>query len=96
MKTQIKFNGNKNLVVIQTPLSSTTFTQVTCLMTDKELEEAKKERPDLIFRQATDLPTEEPQSEAALVPEDETKGITIRGMTLPHNLDEMINNLLKD
>lgn len=98
MKTEIKFDGNKHIVVIRTPLSSSTFTQVTCLMSDEELTIAKAERPDLIFAIASDLKDELKNKEElpVAIPDDETKGITVKGMTLPHDLDALINHLFEE
>jgi hypothetical protein len=96
VSTQIKFNGNKHIVIIQTPVSSKSFTQVTCLMSEEEYEAAKLERPDLVFKLATDLDsTPEETGTEPQPPEDETKGITITGLTLPHNLDTLINQLFE-
>lgn len=94
----------KHIVVIETPISTKSFTQVTCLMTDEEFEEAKRERPDLVFTMAADLPVstdsidntvEEPKTES-LPALREDQGITITGMTLPHDLDILINKVLED
>jgi hypothetical protein len=83
------------MVVIQTPVSSKSFTQVTCLMTDEEFEAAKLERPDLIFKLASELPVEDKVKQVVVPEEDETKGITVRGMTIPHDIDNLINQLFE-
>lgn len=89
---------HKNLVIIQTPVSSTVFTQVTCLMSDEEFEEAKQERPDLVFMLASELPVEAPKQEPLPVPVGlrDDQGITVTGMTLPANIDELIEKVLED
>jgi|SRR5580692_952880 hypothetical protein len=101
MKQRIKFDGNKRMVIIQTPVFSSSFTQVTCLMTEDEYELARTERPDLVFRYASEM-EEVPEGspvgpDLTLVqePEDETKGITVKGLTLPHDLDALINHLFE-
>lgn len=94
---------HKNIVVIKTPITQQGFTQVTCMMSDDELREAKAERPDLIFTLARDMEEavgietgeREPIPEIPVI-EDETKGITVRGMTLPHNLEYLIDEVLKE
>lgn len=90
----------KSIIIVQTPVHFKVFTQVTCLMDEDELAQAKKERPDLIFQLASKLPDivqEEVESRLPLVEavEDETKGITVKGMTLPANLDYLINKVLE-
>ena len=95
---------SKHIVIVSTPVYKKSFTQVTCMMTDQELEDAKLERPDLMFMKANDLPVEDsiqevceslPDSEQ-LPPLTEEQGITVKGMTLPHNLDDLIVNLFKE
>jgi len=97
MKTQITFNGNKSLVIIQTSVAAKSFTQVTCLMSDEEFESAKKERPDLIFTKAAEMPSDGdyiPELPVGGIVEDETKGITVTGMALPHDLEARANKIL--
>ena len=86
----------KDIIIIQTPVSSKTFTQVTCLMDEDELSQAKLERPDLVFIRASEMP------EAVNIPDpdkpsirnlDNPLGITIRGMTLPADLEEQLEKL---
>ena len=86
---------SKSIIIIQTPVCSTSFKQVTCLMSDEELKAAKLERPDLVFKLADELPsTGDFTPEIKQEPDDETKGITVRGLTLPHDLDYLINQVL--
>jgi hypothetical protein len=96
----------KSIIIVQTPVHFKAFTQVTCLMDDDELEQAKKERPDLIFRKAQELPVQEPIPEPAhgfqtldcepveLKELTEDQGITVKGMTLPANLDYLIQKVI--
>lgn len=67
----------KKIVVVETPPTMTPFKQVTTLMTDAELEEAKKERPDLIFKLAEELPS---QGEVDI---ENKYGVSVRGMITP-------------
>lgn len=83
---------DKRIVVIQTSPTAKYFKQVTCLMNDNELVQAKLERPDLIFRLKEDLK----QAEDIPIQEiDESKGISIHGMTLPYNIEERLKEILK-
>jgi hypothetical protein len=82
---------DKRIVVIETSPTSKIFKQVTCLMTDEELAEAKLERPDLIFRLKEDL---QPEKEPEIVI-DESKGISIKGMSLPYNIEDKLKEILK-
>lgn len=94
---------HKSIIVISTPVSAKAFTQVTVLMDEDELAEAKLERPDLIFQLAADLPAEvpgvpgvpveAPAQEGVVLTEEQ--GITIKGMTLPHNFTELVNKVME-
>jgi hypothetical protein len=89
---------HKNIVIIQTPVYAKSFTQVTCLMSDDELAAAKLERPDLVFMLAKDMPKDEVQQQEeqlSLPGLREDQGITVKGMTLPANIDEMIEKVLE-
>lgn len=84
---------DKHIVEIKTPPSAKRFVQVTCLMTDEELLEAQLERPDLIFRKC------EPEPVAVqVVPEveDLDKGITVRGMVMPYDIEEQAAKILNE
>lgn len=87
----------KRIVLIETPVFMKSFTQVKCEMTDEELEQAKKERPDLVFRLIKDLPLEllpKKEERTPSIFDDETKGITLHGMSLPHNFEEQVDKIL--
>ena len=86
----------KRIVLIETPIYQKSFTQVTCEMTDEELEQAKRERPDLVFRLLKDLPISLPDKEEVQPSlfDDETRGITVRGMTLPYDFEEQVDKVL--
>ena len=92
---------NKHIVVIETPPWATRRIQVTDLMSLEELEEAKRERPDLIFTLAKDLPEKEPVSEPVSDKSDKPsrfslenpKGYSIHGMVMPHNLEDIVKDL---
>lgn len=68
----------RSIYVISTPPTAVEQISVTALLSDEELKEAKKERPDLIFTPGTELP------EAAEVIEEEPvlEPLTVKGMTL--------------
>ena len=88
----------KNIVIIQTPPTAIKFISVTDLMTDEELAAAKLERPDLIFKLASELSANEldnikKESEDEVMAEDDSKGITITGMTLPSDFEEQVRKL---
>ena len=82
----------KNIVIIQTPPTAIKFISVTDMMTDEELAAAKLERPDLIFKLASEV--NELHVSAEINPnEDVSKGITITGMTLPSDFEEQVRKL---
>jgi hypothetical protein len=92
---------NKSIVVIRTPIFAKAFTQVTCLMSDGELEEAKSERPDLTFEKLipeldTSVATEVIESQLDKEMEDVNigPGITVRGMVQPFDIEEQAAKLL--
>jgi hypothetical protein len=72
---------HKKIIVIETPPTMVPFKQVTTLMTEEELATAKKERPDLIFRLAEELPS----TGDVQIPED-TYGVSVKGMITPGDL----------
>jgi hypothetical protein len=90
----------KRIVLIETPVFMKSFTQVKCEMTDEELEQAKRERPDLVFRLIKDLPISLPEKEEVKEErppslfDDETRGITVRGMTLPYDFEDKVQKVL--
>ena len=68
------------------------------MMTDEELAAAKLERPDLIFKLASELSANEldnikKESEDEVMAEDDSKGITITGMTLPSDFEDQVRKL---
>lgn len=77
----------KKIVLIENAPTAARFIQVTTLLSDEELERAKLERPDLIFKLQEELP-----SEGDFVPLDEDESNTT-GMMLPHNLNDLINQV---
>ena len=88
-------NPERRIIIIQTPATSSTFTQVTCLMSEEELKEAKEERPDLLFTYADELPSAGEFAEPDdLDWEKDPKGITVRGMTMPHDIEEQARKIL--
>jgi hypothetical protein len=88
----------KRIVLIETPVFMKSFTQVKCEMTDEELEQAKRERPDLVFRLIKDLPISLPEKvKEEIQPslfDDERRGITVRGMTLPYDFEDKVQKVL--
>jgi len=79
----------KKIVLIENAPTAARFIQVTTLLSDEELERAKLERPDLIFKLQEELP-----SEGDFVPLDEDESNTT-GMMLPHNLNDLINQVFE-
>ena len=70
-------DADKMIVIIETPPSMQPFKQVTCLMTQEELDEGKKERPDLIFRIPEDMSVEKTMQQGPMPIEGES----VHGMT---------------
>ena len=90
LKVNADVDGGKQIVIIETPPTSPQFIQVTALMTDQELEQAKKERPDLIFR----IPVHMAIEKALL---EEPEGESLNGMTLPADVQERwLKDLVKE
>ena len=99
---------NKHIVTVSTNSLTTKpehFVQVTCLMSDEELSEAQLERPDLVFTKLSDevnLNTEiaaqafENNSLPEEVEVDISKGITVRGMVMPYDIEEQAAKILNE
>lgn len=85
---------DKNIVVIETAPTARVFRQYVDLMSNEELNAARLERPDLVFRVMSEEEAKEQQQEPIPV-EDTSKGISIHGMTLPYNLTEQVKSILK-
>lgn len=93
----------RRIVVIQTAPTATRLIQVTELMSEEELQQAKKERPDLIFRYAADLaPVTEKQIEQTKMQDGglidkplRVAGLTHNGMTLPVDYYERLDKIIR-
>lgn len=87
-------NNNKFLVVIRTAPTVSPFQEITWLCTEEELELAKKERPDLIFTKGEELPPGgDVEYEKPVIVKG---GITVRGMTLPYDIEEQAKKILDE
>lgn len=74
-------HNNKKIVVIETPPTMTPFRQVTTMMDEEELKQARKERPDLLFKLAEELPSEGEFEEV-----EDKHGVSVRGMITPGSM----------
>lgn len=94
----------RRIVVIQTAPTATRLIQVTELMSEEELAQAKKERPDLIFRYAADLvPVTSSDIEMVRAKEKlgqdiqevlNVSGLSHSGMTLPVDYHERLDRII--
>lgn len=87
--------SNKSIVVVRTPIFSKAYTQVTCLMSDEELEEAKAERPDLEFEKLQEE-VQEAKEATSTVDNGVAKGITVKGMVMPYDIEDQIYEVLDE
>ena len=81
-----------HIVLIETAPFVVDRVCIQAMMSQEELELARKERPDLIFTiQQAEV------EEVKAIPDKplrEDQGISIRGMTLPYDLDDRIRKVL--
>lgn len=73
--------ADKQIIIIETPPTAAKFIQVTALMSDAEIEQAKKERPDLIFRIPDHMVVEHALQDELQGKEPEGESLTT--MTIP-------------
>jgi hypothetical protein len=80
------------IVLIETAPFTKEYVAVQAMMSQEELDIARKERPDLIFTiQQAEV------EEVKAIPDKplrEDQGISINGMTLPYDLDDRIRRVL--
>lgn len=89
--------NNKNIVTISTPPWFKDQRVVVDLMSDEELEQAKLERPDLIFTLGKHLPEDTVIDNGPSIHNlDNPVGFDVNTMTQPVDIEDRINKLLGD
>ena len=84
---------NKRIVSVETPPCVLPFRQFIDMLTDEEITQARKERPDLVFRVMADGEVVNQPSGPSIMDMDNPKGISVKGMVLPTNLEDLIDKL---